>query len=98
MTLLKLKFRKKSYSYVLHTLHKWNRTWTDFDYKLEENLTSYWINFAKSGDPNGVGLPIWNTYDKQSGNILLIGDKTETTPALFKKEFDYLDKFNSKSK
>lgn len=91
-------FHTSEVPYVLHTLHKWNRTWTDFDYKLEENLTSYWVNFAKSGDPNGAGLPIWKTYDKQSGNILLIGDKTETTPALFKKEFDFLDKFNSKSK
>lgn len=83
---------------MLHTLHKWNRTWTDFDYKLEENLTNYWVNFAKTGNPNGDGLAEWKTYDKQSGNILLIGDKTESRPALYKKEFDFLDKFNSKSK
>jgi len=91
-------FHTSEVPYVLHTLHKWNRTWTEFDRQLEENLTSYWVNFAKSGDPNGTGLPVWKTYDKQSGNILLIGDKTESKPALFANEFGFLDKYNSKTK
>jgi para-nitrobenzyl esterase len=91
-------FHTSEVPYVLHTLHMWKRPWTDFDYKLEENLTSYWVNFAKSGNPNGEGLSEWKTYDKQSGNILLIGDKIESSPALFKNEFDFLDKYNSKNK
>ena len=37
--------------------------WTAADYKLSEQMQGYWINFAKTGNPNGTGLPTWPTYN-----------------------------------
>jgi len=32
------------------------------DRALAERLSSYWVNFARTGDPNGKGLPPWPAF------------------------------------
>ncbi|APU19539.1 carboxylesterase/lipase family protein [Actinoalloteichus sp. GBA129-24] len=36
---------------------------------LSDQMISYWTNFARSGDPNGVGLPDWAPFD-EADNVL----------------------------
>jgi para-nitrobenzyl esterase len=84
-------FHTSEVPYVLHTLHTWNRPWQKLDKDLENTLSSYWVNFAKTGNPNGPNLPEWKNYDKFTGYILLLGDKVESKAALLKKEFDFLE-------
>ena len=35
------------------------RAWHDLDFKVGDQVTGYWANFIKTGDPNGEGLPVW---------------------------------------
>jgi para-nitrobenzyl esterase len=85
-------FHTSEVPYALHTLHKWNRPWQQLDKDLENFISSYWVNFAKTGNPNGGNLPEWKSYDKHSGNIMLLNDKVEIKPAFLKNEFDFLEK------
>jgi para-nitrobenzyl esterase len=36
--------------------------WTSEDRALSELMQKYWANFARNGDPNGEGLPVWPAY------------------------------------
>lgn len=84
-------FHTSEVPYTLHTLHTWIRPWQQLDRDLENTISSYWVNFAKTGNPNGANLPEWKSYDKQTGNIMHLGDKVELKEAFFKKEFDFLE-------
>ena len=54
-------------------------------------MSDYWVNFVKTGNPDGEGLPAWGAYDKSTGNIMGIGDKSQLSPGLYKNEFEFLE-------
>ena len=58
------------------------RAWTDLDHQVSDLLSSYWVNFAANGDPNGKGLAKWPAYeDKKSAAPMVLGDQAALGPA-----------------
>jgi para-nitrobenzyl esterase len=63
--------------------------WRPEDRKLSEQMMSYWTNFAKTGDPNGPGLPEWPKYGK--GDELIHLDSTVTSgPDALRPRYEFL--------
>ena len=44
--------------------------YTDYDRRLSVAMQMYLLNFMKTGDPNGIGLPVWPAME--SGRSLLV--------------------------
>lgn len=59
--------------YVFSTLGRSWRPWEKEDYWLAHACTTYWARFAKSGDPNGPGLPHWEPYTAARPRAMELG-------------------------
>jgi para-nitrobenzyl esterase len=66
--------------YAFGTLGSTNRPWEDADQALAEAMTSYWVRFAATGDPNGAGLPAWPTYDPDDPQAMRLGEQIGAMP------------------
>jgi len=80
-------FHSDDIEYVFGTLDtRSGAVWRPEDRKLSEEMMDYWTNFAKTGDPNGAGLPEWPRFDKTSELIHLdstITASPDTTQARY---------------
>jgi len=54
-----------------------SRPWTDSDRQVADAMSSYWVNFAKSGDPNAKGLSKWPVYDGKNQSVMVFGNPPE---------------------
>jgi para-nitrobenzyl esterase len=43
---------------------------SDADKALSELMSNYWVNFAKSGDPNGPALPSWAAFSDAAPKVM----------------------------
>ena len=56
-------FHSDDIEYVFGTLAtRPGAVWRPEDWKLSDQMMDYWTNFAKTGNPNGEGLPEWPEY------------------------------------
>jgi para-nitrobenzyl esterase len=45
--------------------------WEKMDYSLSKTMLTYWVNFVKTGNPNGPDVPKWPRYEESANNPLM---------------------------
>ncbi|MEM1247493.1 MAG: carboxylesterase/lipase family protein [Acidobacteriota bacterium] len=65
------------------------------DAAIADAMIRYWVQFAKTGDPNVDGLPSWPAFDAESQSYLEIGDELRTGTGLRREHNDALESVRS---
>lgn len=79
--------------YCYGNLPENSRLFDDSDRELAEIFSSYFANFARTGDPNGEGLPVWE--ESRTGNELMeLGAETGMRGDPFEPIYEILDRIN----
>ncbi len=68
-------FHSSELWYMFGTLGKSWRPMEAADYELSERMVGYWTNFAKTGDPNGSGLPMWKPCTEKDAHVQILDVK-----------------------
>ncbi|KAH8435199.1 carboxylesterase/lipase family protein [Aspergillus melleus] len=67
-------FHMSEIPYVLNNLYGVDAyPWTEEDYHIAATMNAYWVNFIKTGNPNGKGLVQWDRNDLQDLNTQELG-------------------------
>jgi para-nitrobenzyl esterase len=64
------------------------------DVKMAEQMSAYWVRFAKTGNPNPPGREEWPAYEAKSDRLLEFGGDGIAVRTNFRKEqMDFLEKW-----
>ena len=64
--------------YAYDNLKFVNRPWEKVDHELATVMSSYWVNFIKTGDPNGKNLPDWKAYNTKDKEVMILGTSQQS--------------------
>ena len=83
-------FHASEIAYVFGTF-VWPFPWEEADKKLSDAITSYWMNFAATGNPNGGSLTKWPVYGAKDDQALEFGDQIAIRSEVNKAGLDFFD-------
>ncbi|MGA8030129.1 MAG: carboxylesterase/lipase family protein [Bryobacteraceae bacterium] len=82
--------------FVFETLASKKLPWRPEDRKLSKEISSYWTNFAKTGDPNGPGLPQWPACNAESKEeVMHLAAHPHAAPDNHRARYEFLDGLSS---
>ena len=62
--------------------------------ELSSNITDYCTNYARSGDPNGPGLPTWPSYEAETDLNLELSEESTVKSGLLREACDLAERIH----
>jgi Carboxylesterase family len=72
--------------------------YTVVDRKLADSMSTYWVNFVTTGDPNMKGLPRWELYDLGNEPYLEFAGAIRQGRHLFRDRLDFQERFRNRAR
>jgi para-nitrobenzyl esterase len=85
-------FHGSEIPYVFNNLDKGISSPDEKRRELAKMISGYWVQFAKTGNPNRKGLPVWPAYDLESDQHLEFGETVHVGTGLRKDACDLIEK------
>lgn len=83
--------------FVFGALADVGNSWDQAHHAVSDLMISYWVNFARSGDPNGPGLPHWPRYSPESGfPVMHLTEHPRVESDLHRERYRFLDRMAAK--
>ncbi len=77
--------------YVLGSFGRGAATLGETERRLAAQLQEQWLQFARTGNPNGPGLPTWPTWDLANDAHLELGAESRIASGLRQAQCDFLE-------
>ncbi|HXB74459.1 MAG TPA: carboxylesterase family protein [Candidatus Acidoferrales bacterium] len=84
--------------FVFGALSSRKLPWRPDDRKVSDLMSTYWTNFAKTGNPNGSGLPLWADYKHGGAPIMHFSGDSRTTPDNQRDRYVFLDELATRKR
>ena len=84
------------YAYGCLGLSKRQFAYDESDYALQDIMFNYWMNFVKTGNPNGEGLPTWSEYQNSTDQVMELGENVGKIPDKYLKAYEIFDKLQNR--
>jgi para-nitrobenzyl esterase len=59
---------------------------------MAETMSNYWVNFARTGSPNGNNQPVWDKYSSAEPNYVELDGSARPASNLLPANWDLFDK------
>jgi para-nitrobenzyl esterase len=80
-------------SYVFQHLNPKNPQTTKSDLEISDAMSTYWVNFAKHGDPNGEGVPAWPIFSASNPQVMYFSQTPHIGPVPSAESLKVLDAY-----